>query len=202
MALVNFFTRYAIVSMPEDKDSLARSFRYLQETVRRSGPAAAASYTLIGAIILLGGIGYAVDEWRGTSPWFLLGGLLLGLIVGFYDLAKTVFGKERRARGKRRVKPVLWLAAASVVSAACWARGSAEKCGSGCSRRSIVVSVHVGADRAVYRARPESLTSVMMAAFAGKLLFFGAYVGAAIAVLGVRPVPFAAASPRISSCST
>ena len=91
---MNFFTRYAIVSMPEDKDSLARSFRYLPETVRRSGPAAAASYTLIGAIILLGGIGYAVDEWRGTSPWFLLGGLLLGLIVGFYDLAKTVFGKS------------------------------------------------------------------------------------------------------------
>ena len=76
--LVNFFTRYAIVSMPDDTDFLARSFRYLQENVRRSGPAAAASYTLIGAIILLGGIGYAVDEWRGTSPWFLLGGLLLG----------------------------------------------------------------------------------------------------------------------------
>ena len=44
-----------------------------------------------GAIILLGGIGYAVDEWQGTSPWFLLGGLLLGLIVGFYELAKAVF---------------------------------------------------------------------------------------------------------------
>ena len=78
--------------MPDDKDFLARSFRYLQENIRKSGPAAAASYTLIGAIILLGGIGYALDEWRGTSPWFLLGGLLLGLIVGFYDLAKTVFG--------------------------------------------------------------------------------------------------------------
>ena len=79
--------------MPDDTDFLARSFRYLQENVRRSGPAAAASYTLIGAIILLGGIGYAIDEWRGTSPWFLLGGLLLGLIVGFYELAKTVFGR-------------------------------------------------------------------------------------------------------------
>jgi F0F1-type ATP synthase assembly protein I len=77
--------------MRDDADFLARSFRYLQESVRRSGPAAAASYTLIGAIILFGGIGYAIDEWRGTSPWFLLGGLLLGLIVGFYDLAKTVF---------------------------------------------------------------------------------------------------------------
>ena len=86
--------------MPDDKDFLARSFGFLQESIRESGPAAAASYTLIGAIILLGGIGYAVDEWRGTSPWFLLGGLLLGLIVGFYDLAKTVFGKGQGDWGK------------------------------------------------------------------------------------------------------
>ena len=42
-----------------------------------------ASYTLIGAIMLLGGIGYAIDRWRGTSPWFLLGGLLLGMSSGF-----------------------------------------------------------------------------------------------------------------------
>ena len=57
-----------------------QSLRYLQENIRRSGPAASASYTLIGAIILLGGIGYAVDWWRGAgSHWFLLGGLLLGL---------------------------------------------------------------------------------------------------------------------------
>jgi F0F1-type ATP synthase assembly protein I len=67
----------------------------LQDNVRRSGPAAAASYTLIGGIVLFGGIGYAVDAWRGTSPGFLLGGLLLGLIVGFYDLAKTVFGRKK-----------------------------------------------------------------------------------------------------------
>jgi len=62
-----------------------------QETVRKSGPAAMGSYSLIGAILLLGGIGYAVDRWRGTSPWFLLAGLVLGLIVGFYELARTVF---------------------------------------------------------------------------------------------------------------
>jgi F0F1-type ATP synthase assembly protein I len=100
LALVNFFTRYAIFSMPDESDFLARSFRFLQESVRRSGPAAAASYTLIGAIVLLGGIGYAIDEWRGTSPWFLLGGLLLGLIVGFYELAKTVWGQN--AKGNRQ----------------------------------------------------------------------------------------------------
>ena len=81
--------------MPDEGDFLARSTRSLQETAQRSGPAAAASYTLIGAIILLGGIGYAIDKWRGTSPWFLLGGLLLGLVVGFYELAKTVWRQGR-----------------------------------------------------------------------------------------------------------
>jgi F0F1-type ATP synthase assembly protein I len=70
---------------------LERAAKAFQENVTRSGPVAAASYTLIGAIILLGGIGYAVDSWRGTTPWFLLGGLLLGLIVGFYELARTVW---------------------------------------------------------------------------------------------------------------
>jgi len=67
------------------------SLKALQTTISRSGPAATVSYTLIGAILLLGGIGYALDEWRGTSPWFLLGGLMLGLVVGFYELARTIW---------------------------------------------------------------------------------------------------------------
>jgi F0F1-type ATP synthase assembly protein I len=81
--------------MPENERGLflARSLKALQENFRRAGPAAAAGYTLMGSILLLGGIGYAVDRWRGTSPWFLLIGLLLGLVVGFLELAKLVFRK-------------------------------------------------------------------------------------------------------------
>ncbi len=71
--------------------SFKRSAESLQDNVQRAGPAAGASYTLIGAIILLGGIGYAVDQWKGTAPWGLFIGLLLGLIVGFYELAKVVW---------------------------------------------------------------------------------------------------------------
>lgn len=79
--------------MPDDDRStpLERSVESFQESVRESGPAANSSYTLIGAILLLGGIGYAIDAWRGTSHWFLFGGLVLGLVVGFWELAKTVF---------------------------------------------------------------------------------------------------------------
>ena len=81
------------VAVPDDDrgSPLERSLEAFQKSVRDSGPTASGSYGLIGAIILLGGIGYAVDAWRGTSPWFLLTGLLLGLIVGFYELAKAVF---------------------------------------------------------------------------------------------------------------
>ena len=69
----------------------SRSLKYFQENLRRSGPVMAAGYTLIGSIIFLGGLGYALDYWRGTSPWFLLGGLLLGIVVGFYELAKIIW---------------------------------------------------------------------------------------------------------------
>ena len=74
------------MTKPNRPFSFGKSAKSLQENVTRAGPAAAASYTLIGAIILLGGIGYAVDFWQGTAPWGLLIGLLLGVVVGFYEL--------------------------------------------------------------------------------------------------------------------
>jgi F0F1-type ATP synthase assembly protein I len=79
--------------MAENKreSQLAKNSRALQENAERAGPAAGASYTLIGAIILLGAVGYCVDVWRGTSPWGLLGGLILGIIVGMWELAKVVW---------------------------------------------------------------------------------------------------------------
>jgi F0F1-type ATP synthase assembly protein I len=73
--------------------SFPKAARSLQENASRSGPAAAASYTLIGAIVLLGGLGYGFDAWRGTSPWGLFVGLTLGIVVGFYELIKTMWRK-------------------------------------------------------------------------------------------------------------
>ena len=78
---------------------LERSLNAFQENLRRAGPAAVAGYTLIGAILLLGGIGYAIDAWRGTSPWVLLAGLLAGIVVGFYELARTVWRPGGKPRG-------------------------------------------------------------------------------------------------------
>ncbi len=77
--------------MNEQKNFLSESFEFLQRTIRNAGPAASASYTMIGAILLLGACGYTLDKWLNTQPWLLLGGLILGVIVGLYELAKVVW---------------------------------------------------------------------------------------------------------------
>ena len=43
-----------------------------------------------------------------------------------------------------------------------------------------------------FRRNPERLTSVMVMAFAGKILFVGAYVAVMLRVFSLRPVPFVA----------
>ncbi|HEY7172249.1 MAG TPA: hypothetical protein VH417_15460 [Vicinamibacterales bacterium] len=43
-----------------------------------------------------------------------------------------------------------------------------------------------------WRQRPEAMTSVMISAFAAKLLFFGTYVAVLIRVASLEPAPFIA----------
>lgn len=78
------------VAQKDSRFSLTRSIQVFQENVNRAGPAATASYTLIGAIVVLGGLGYAADRWFGSAPWGAFAGLMLGLVVGFYELVKAV----------------------------------------------------------------------------------------------------------------
>ncbi|MBL7014376.1 MAG: AtpZ/AtpI family protein [Candidatus Marinimicrobia bacterium] len=67
------------------------SLSYFQKMVQKSGPAAGASYALIGAVLLFGLLGYYLDSLFQSEPWFLLGGILLGIISGFYQLAKIIW---------------------------------------------------------------------------------------------------------------
>lgn len=64
--------------------------RALQDNLDRNEPRILASYALIGAILLLGGLGYAIDWWAATSPWFLLAGLSTGILFGFYNLLRSL----------------------------------------------------------------------------------------------------------------
>jgi hypothetical protein len=90
------------------------------------------------------------------------------------------------------LKLLLSLVATSVVTAALLALSFGREVWLGMMAPLIVVCVTWIAIERVYKAHPERLTSVMISAFAGKLVFFGAYVGMVVGVLGAKPVPFAA----------
>ena len=88
------------------------------------------------------------------------------------------------------LKSVLLLASACAVSAALLgARFGREVWLGMFAPLVVVIATWVLAER-VHRANPGALTAVMISAFAGKLVFFGAYVGLAIGVLDVQRAPF------------
>ena len=89
------------------------------------------------------------------------------------------------------MRRVLWLTIGTVISASILAVLFGSEVWLGMSGPLVVVSVTWLLTERVYKASPDRLSSVMIGAFVGKLVFFGAYVGLAIGVLGVRPVPFA-----------
>jgi hypothetical protein len=90
------------------------------------------------------------------------------------------------------VKPIFWVAITSLVSAAVLGAQLGREVWLGMFAPLVVVSITWTLTERIYRANPERLTSVMISAFAAKLVFFGAYVGLAIGVLGVKPISFAA----------
>jgi len=68
---------------------MARVFEAFQQIVRQAGPYMNASYMLLGSILGLGLLGYFLDQWLNTSPWLLVAGLLLGVVIGIWELARV-----------------------------------------------------------------------------------------------------------------
>ena len=74
---------------------LGRSLEYFQNIVKESGPAASASYTLVASVLIFTLLGWYIDSSGGTKPIGILVGLGIGLISGFYHLAKTIWIRKR-----------------------------------------------------------------------------------------------------------
>jgi hypothetical protein len=92
------------------------------------------------------------------------------------------------------MKPVAWMVAASLMSwcAVTMLAGTATSVDVllGMVGPLVVASATWVLTERTYRRHPERLTSVMIQAFAGKLVFFGAYVAVMLTVLSLRAVPF------------
>jgi len=53
-------------------------------------------YTFFGSIIILGYVGFLLDDYFQKRPIFLISGVFLGFILGFYNLIKMVNQLEKK----------------------------------------------------------------------------------------------------------
>jgi F0F1-type ATP synthase assembly protein I len=58
------------------------------ETIRKSGLAYGAALTLFTSVLVFLGLGYAVDVWLKSSPWGVVGGVVFGSAIGFYQFVR------------------------------------------------------------------------------------------------------------------
>ena len=68
----------------------------MAETVRRSGLAYSAGIAFTAAVVFMLVLGWGADVLLGTSPWGIVGGIIVGSIIGFvqfFRLTSQIFKK-------------------------------------------------------------------------------------------------------------
>lgn len=53
-------------------------------------------------LVLFMYVGYRVDRWLETAPWFFVVGAFLGITVSFYNLFRRVLPPRRKPDGEQR----------------------------------------------------------------------------------------------------
>lgn len=51
-------------------------------------PLMSLGFEILGSILGLGGVGWLIDYWLNTFPWFFAIGMILGIIGGLYNAVK------------------------------------------------------------------------------------------------------------------
>lgn len=60
-----------------------------EEINRKAGLAYAAAFSLFASVVAGLIVGWLLDRWLGTSPWLLVGGIVLGGAAGFYEFIRA-----------------------------------------------------------------------------------------------------------------
>lgn len=76
----------------------------LAETTRKSGLAWSAGIVFFGSVAFMLVLGWFADLLLGSSPWGLVGGIVLGSIIGFiqfFRITSQIFGAPKTEMPKR-----------------------------------------------------------------------------------------------------
>jgi F0F1-type ATP synthase assembly protein I len=68
----------------------------MAETVRRSGLAWSAGIAFFAAVVFMLILGWGADVLLGTSPWGIVGGIIIGSVIGFvqfFRITSQIFKK-------------------------------------------------------------------------------------------------------------
>lgn len=56
----------------------------------------AAASTMTGSVLGLGALGYFIDQKFGWPQYGVLAGALLGVVIGMYELYKSLYMKDKQ----------------------------------------------------------------------------------------------------------
>jgi F0F1-type ATP synthase assembly protein I len=73
---------------PNDSQKLSKSEKVIREMTKQSALAMELPFTIVGAIVLAGFLGYLADKWLRTWPWLTIVGGGLGFAGSLIDIAR------------------------------------------------------------------------------------------------------------------
>jgi F0F1-type ATP synthase assembly protein I len=73
---------------PNDSPKLSKSEKVIRDMTRQSALAMELPFTIVGAIILAGFLGYLADRWLHTSPWLMIVGGAVGFASSLIDIVR------------------------------------------------------------------------------------------------------------------
>ena len=71
------------------KENLIRTSENIEKRGNSLGLAFRLSTELVSGLVVGGVMGWSIDKWLGTKPWFLLIFFILGIAAGIINVIKT-----------------------------------------------------------------------------------------------------------------
>jgi F0F1-type ATP synthase assembly protein I len=77
-----------MVENSDDSSKLSKSQKVARDITKESAVAMELPFTIVGAIILAGFLGYLADRWLRTWPWLTVVGGGLGFAASLIDITR------------------------------------------------------------------------------------------------------------------